>query len=176
MTLARVVVAVLAVVVMGCASPAPSATPPPSRSSPEPAATTQAATRTAAATPSAAPGELPPDAALLVAEGDPVVGQLGSYTWGQAGSDSPWLPGAAAVVDGAMSLRFGLSFDVPVAEWQARYSPPGEPAPERPVGLDAGALPLEVASPPDGSWTVALTVVFAGGRGDATYYWRIEVR
>ncbi len=168
MTRLRVATAVLAVLVMGCASPAPSNAPPaslPQASAPgshAPATTT-------------VPGDVPPDAALLVPDGDPVIGQLGSYTWGDSGSDSPWLPGAIAPADGSRSLRFGLSFDVPVAEWRARYATPGEAAPARPVGLAVGALPLEVAAPPVGSWTVALTVVFAGGRGDATYYWRVEI-
>ena len=36
----------------------------------------------------------PPAATLAVEGGDPVAGQLGSFTWNGGGSDSPWLPGA----------------------------------------------------------------------------------
>ena len=35
----------------------------------------------------------PPAATLAAEGGDPVAGQLGSYTWAGGGSDSPWLPG-----------------------------------------------------------------------------------
>ena len=172
MTPLRVTAAILAVLVMGCAMPAP----PSSSASPgEPSAPGSAPGSPPAPTTSTVPDGEPPSAALLVPNGDPVIGQLGSYTWGQAGSDAPWLPGTIATADGSRSLRFGLSFDVPVAEWRARYATPGDVAPARPVALAVGALPLEVAAPPVGSWTVALTVVFAGGRGDATYYWRVEI-
>ena len=34
----------------------------------------------------------PPAASIAVEGGDPVTGQLGTFTWGDGGSDSPWLP------------------------------------------------------------------------------------
>src|SRR6266576_2728071 len=40
----------------------------------------------------------PPSAALAADGGDPVVGQLGTYTWLDGGSDSPWLPGTTIAV------------------------------------------------------------------------------
>ena len=40
----------------------------------------------------------PPAASLAVEGGDPVTGQLGTFTWGDGGSDSPWLPGAPIAV------------------------------------------------------------------------------
>ena len=40
----------------------------------------------------------PPAATLAADGGDPAVGQLGSYTWLDGGSDSPWLPGTPLTV------------------------------------------------------------------------------
>ena len=40
----------------------------------------------------------PPAATLAVEGGDPVTGQLGTFTWGDGGSDSPWLPGSPIAV------------------------------------------------------------------------------
>ena len=40
-------------------------------------------------------GDGPPDAELAAEGGDPVTGQLGTYIWAGAGSDSPWLRGSA---------------------------------------------------------------------------------
>jgi hypothetical protein len=118
---------------------------------------------------------VPPEAALIAGVGDPIPGQLGSYTWRETGSDSPWLPGSPVTVDPGRSLRFGLSFEAPVAGWEARYATPGDPSPSRPVGLRNGAVPLEVELPPPGEWSVALTVAYGRGLGTATYYWLVRV-
>ena len=59
--------------------PPPPATPRPRRGGPE----------------SSPPSSWEPPVASLAAEGgDPVAGSLGSFTWGDGGSDSPWLAGA----------------------------------------------------------------------------------
>ncbi len=166
-----------AAIVAGCGSPLV----PSDRATEAPAATSSAvpsATPIAPASmavPSTEPGAVPPDAALLAAGADPVPGQLGSYVWRETGSDAPWLPGSPVTVESGRSLRFGLSFAVPVADWSARYAPPGEPSPDRPTGLANGAAPLEVAPPPSGEWTVALGVTLGQGLGSATWYWRVRV-
>jgi hypothetical protein len=166
-----------AVIASACGStPVPSerATEPPAPVS-APVSSTAAMTPAPSAAPSTEPGAVPPDAALLAGAGDPVRGQLGSYVWRETGSDSPWLPGSPVTIEPGRSLRFGLSFEVPVTDWSARYAPPGEPSPGTPVGLVNGAAPLEVTPPPSGDWTLALTVTFGQGLGSATWYWRVRV-
>ena len=53
--------------------------------------------------------ERPPDATLAADGGDGVAGQLGSYTWRGAGSDSPWLPGTPIAVGAGepLTVRIG---------------------------------------------------------------------
>lgn len=166
MTRRQLVPVLVAVLVMACAGPTPS--PRPVGSNPP-----------ASAAPSASPvtilGDLPPEAALLVRDGDPVVGQLGGYTWGDTGSDAPWLPGTPATVDATRSLRFALSFEVPVDSWSARYAPAGDLSPTVSTPLDIGGASLEVEPPAAGRWSLSLTITFGGGLGSATYYWQVEV-
>jgi hypothetical protein len=67
------------------------------------------------------PASAEPPAASLAAEGgEPVTGQLGSFTWHGAGSDSPWLPGAPVHVGDGEPLTVVLADDIPVTEWTAR--------------------------------------------------------
>ena len=56
----------------------------------------------------------PPAASLAVEGGDPVVGQLGSFTWGDGGSDSPWLPGAPIPVGAGERLTVAIADGVGV--------------------------------------------------------------
>ena len=152
-------VACVALTAVACGSPGPTASP------------------STTSTPVAAslPADRPPDAALLVPDGEPVVGQLGGYVWRDAGSDAPWLPGTAVTVSPTRPLVFALSVDTPVEGWTARYAPPGNAFPTGPVPLAAGSTPLEIVPPPSGTWTVALRVTFGDGLGDAAYYWRVRV-
>jgi hypothetical protein len=111
-----------------------------------------------------------------VAEGgDPVVGSLGSYAWGNAGSDSPWLRGAPIRVGAGEPMTVAVADDVPVASWRARYAPSSASDPAGATALGAGVGLPTFAAPPDGSWTVEVHVTFAEGLGDATYFWRLEV-
>jgi hypothetical protein len=152
-------VALVASTAVACGSSGPTAAPTPT--SPGAAPT--------------GPAGQPPDAALLVPDGDPVVGQLGGYVWRDAGSDSPWLPGTPVTVAPTRPLLFALSADVPVEGWTARYAPPGNAFPTGPVPLAAGSTQLEIVPPPSGTWTVSLRVTFGNGLGDATYYWHVRV-
>ncbi len=166
----------VALLLAACAGPAP--TPSPAASEPvgsPPPIPSPVASPPPLPSPVASPGTVPPDASLIVPDGDPVVGQLGGYTWGDTGSDAPWLPGTPATVDGTAPLRFGLSFDAPISDWSARYAPTGDLSPVVSAGLERRGAPLEVGPPPPGTWSVAMTVTFAGGRGSATYYWEVEV-
>src|SRR4051812_37540605 len=63
----------------------------------------------------------PPAAALAVEGGDPVDGQLGTYVWGDGGSDSPWLHGALITVGAREPLSVALRPDQQIASWSARF-------------------------------------------------------
>jgi hypothetical protein len=126
-----------------------------------------------AATPSSTE---PPAATLGVEGGDPVAGQLGSFTWNGAGSDSPWLPGSPIAVGNGERLTVVLADGAAVADWSARRVAAGTTDGTGAVGLGNGGPPVTFAAPPAGHWSVQVTVRFAGGIGSATYYWAITVR
>lgn len=119
----------------------------------------------------------PPDAALAAEGGDPVVGQLGSYTWRGAGSDSPWLPGSPIAVGAGEPLEVRLAGQPLVGDWRARVTP-GDAAPGRPIrplGHGSGAIGFAAPGEP-GLWSVAVELTFVDGSGSATYFWALEVR
>jgi hypothetical protein len=118
----------------------------------------------------------PPAATLAVEGGDPVAGQLGSYTWNGNGSDSPWLPGTPITVGVGERLAVSLDPDVGVAMWSARRVAAGTSDGAGAVGLGDDAPPVAFAAPAAGHWSVQLTVGFAGEVGSATYYWDVTVR
>jgi hypothetical protein len=126
------------------------------------------------ASPSVAVG--PPAATLAVDGGDPVAGQLGSYTWSGNGSDSPWLPGAPITVGAGELLTARLDPDAEVASWSARRVAAGTSDGAGAVELGEGAAPIAFAAPATGHWSVQLTVGFAGELGSASYYWDVTVR
>ena len=103
-------------------------------------------------------------------------GQLGSYTWGGVGSDSPWLPGAPIAVGAREPLAVTFAGGPPVARWTARRARAGATSPVGAVPAGGGTGPIAVDAPASGSWTLAVTVEFAGGIGSATWYWRLDVR
>jgi hypothetical protein len=139
-----------------------------------------ASSSTAAASPSTVipspTADRPPDARLAAEGGDSVVGQLGSYTWADGGSDSPWLPGAPITVGVGEPLTIGFEPPVGVDSWGARVVPSTADGPDGAAILDQGAGPPAFAIPAAGSWTVEVRVVFADGAGDASYFWKVEVR
>ena len=118
----------------------------------------------------------PPPASLSAEGGDPVAGQLGSYTWGDVGSDSPWLPGAPLAVGAREPLAVTFGGGPAVASWTARRARAGATSPVGAVPAGGGAGPVAIDAPAAGSWTLAVTVEFAGGIGSATWYWRLDVR
>jgi hypothetical protein len=117
----------------------------------------------------------PPSARLSADGGDPVVGQLGTYIWAEGGSDSPWLPGAPIAVGAGEPLTVTLDPAVAVESWRARSVPSTADGPDGASILGAGGGDPSFAAPSAGSWTVEVHVVFAGGAGDANYFWRLEV-
>lgn len=151
---------------VGSATPA-ATTPPPDQASSPPAGT--------AAPTDSVPLDAPPAAAMFVEGGDPVAGQLGTYVWGDGGSDSPWLPGAPITVGVGERAAVTFTPGVSVASWRARFLPSTADGPDRAAALGAGAGEPTFGAPPVGSWTVVVDVVFAGGLGDAMYYWLVTV-
>jgi hypothetical protein len=142
---------------------------------PEPTSATSAPTATPT-TPPAAPAATPPAASLSAEGGDPVVGQLGSYTWSGSGSDSPWLPGAPIPVGAREPLTVTLAGGPPVSQWSARRTRAGATDPIGALSAGSGNGPIAIDAPASGSWTLAVSMTFAGERGSATWYWRLDVR
>jgi len=121
------------------------------------------------------PSTQPPTASLAAEGGDPVAGQLGSYTWLDGGSDSPWLPGAPLSVGAGEPLTVTLGDAVAVADWSARQVPAGTTNGTGAAGLGGGGPPIAFAAPGTGIWSVQVTVRFGADLGSATYYWRLAV-
>ena len=113
---------------------------------------------------------------LAVEGGDPVTGQLGTFTWGDGGSDSPWLPGAPIAVGTGEQLTVTIGDGVGVATWSARRVPAGTTDGSGAVGLGTDGPPIAFGAPETGSWSVQVTVDFDGGLGSASYYWLVTVR
>ena len=182
-TVRREAVAMLAIALLAgaCASAGPSGSAGPSVAGSTPPSDEPALT------PSAVPSPLvttslsatePPDASLAVEGGDPVAGQLGTFLWGDGGSDSPWLPGSPIAVGAGERLTVTIA-GVDVATWSAKRVPAGTTGGSgatAPMGLGTGGPPIAFDAPESGSWSVQVTVDFDGGLGSATYYWLVTVR
>jgi hypothetical protein len=117
----------------------------------------------------------PPAASIAEEGGDPVVGDLGSFTWQNSGSDSPWIPGTPIRVGAGEHLTLSLADPVAIENWQADYVPRADLQAVPSVGLGEGtAEPISFDAPPPGQWSVSVSVWFAVG-GSAAYYWSVEV-
>jgi len=175
--LAAVVVAIVA----GACATVPATVPASGTPAPSPAVTTPSMV---APTPLTAPVSTiaptvrsePPAASISVEGGDPVVGQLGTFTWGNGGSDSPWLPGSPVAVGTGEHLTVTIADGAGMATWSARRVPAGTSDGSGAVGLGTGGPPVSFEAPPVGSWSVQVAVDFDGGLGSATYYWHVTVR
>lgn len=172
----------LVLVMAGCSStgiPAPSPTgPAPATVSPVPSMPSTSLPSAPVPTPAAAetvPADGPPAAQLAAEGGDPVTGQLGTYVWGDGGSDSPWLPGASLAVGAGEPLTVTFRSSAAVATWRARSVPSTADGPAGASVLGEGAGSPTFRAPASGSWTVEVHVIFDGGVGDASYFWRLEV-
>jgi hypothetical protein len=116
----------------------------------------------------------PPVAVLTYPGGQPTAGDLGTYIYRGAGSDSPWLPGEPVTVPavGALGEVF-LSEPLTVTDWQARVAPAGR-VPRigegSQIAAGEGSMAFEL---PTGAWTLQLSVRFGDGIGEATWYWQL---
>ena len=118
----------------------------------------------------------PPEALLAVEGGDPVMGQLGTNTWKNGGSDAPWLRGAPITVGAGepLTVTFLPGFDV--ASWRTRYVPAASDGQSGGASLGEGVGQPTFQAPAAGSWTVDVTVTFHVENGRADYYWRLDVQ
>ena len=168
----------------GPASPIPS--PTPSAPAPATASTTveaSASPTVTASTPLASALQPdptltpPPDATLQVDGGDPVIGELGSWTWMNAGSDAPYLPGFPIHVGAGERLVFTMTVPVPIESWYVQRVPPSSiPNSTGVVGMGEGiGDTIWFEAPPDGTWALSVSVLFANSRGGAAYYWQVTV-
>lgn len=171
----RSVLAILPVALLAsaCATAGPSGSVVPSTQATTPTPTEVIATPSPAGSLSA---NEPPAATLAVDGGDPVTGQLGSFIWGDGGSDSPWLPGSPIAVGTGERLTVALADGVGVATWSAKRVSAGTTDGSGAVGLGTGGPPIAFDAPGPGSWSVQVTVDFDGGLGSASYYWLVAVR
>jgi hypothetical protein len=118
----------------------------------------------------------PPGASLAVEGGEPVQGQLGTFTWRNAGSDAPWLDGSPIRIGAGERLTLTLGDPVRVANWTASRVPPGNRDGSGAIGMgDGSAEPVAFDAPPPGAWSVRVEVWFSDSLGSASYYWLLNV-
>jgi hypothetical protein len=117
----------------------------------------------------------PPVAALAAEGGDPVDGQLGTYTWGDGGSDAPWLPGARVAVGAGEPLTVTFRPETMIATWSAGSVPAAADGPADATALGQGSGQPRFAAPDGGTWTVEIRVVFGNSAGKASYFWQLAV-
>lgn len=127
----------------------------------------------ASASASAGPTDPQPPVAVLAVDARPgVAGSLGTYTFRGAGSDAPWLPGAALPVGGGGTARVDLVPDVGVATWRVKRAPPGDPDGAAAQQIASGSGPI--AFPIDAvAGTILVDVEFADAQGSAAWFWRV---
>lgn len=118
----------------------------------------------------------PPAASIAVEGGDPVVGELGTFTWMNGGSDAPWLDGSPIHVGAGETLVLALAEDFPIATWKVSRVAPGSRDGVGAVAMGQGSgEPITFHAPPPGSWSVVVSVRFAVNDGTALYFWLIDV-
>ncbi len=172
-----VVIVGLGLAIAACtAQPEASSVPSSATSAPSAVASPPGATPTPPTLPPAS--SAPPTAALAVEGGDPVAGQLGSFTWGGGGSDSPWLPGAPLELGAGEPITVSLEPETPVAEWTASRVDAGVTDGSGAVSLGSGSGPIAFTSPEaeTGTWSVLVDVRFGDDLGSAAYYWRLTIK
>ena len=118
----------------------------------------------------------PPAASIAVDGGDPVVGELGSFTWQNSGSDSPWLDGNPIHIGSGETLTVTFAETVAIETWTASRVDSTTLDGSIAVGLGEGTLdPVAFSGPPKGTWSVNVNVWFVDNVGSASYYWLVEV-
>jgi len=163
---AALAVLVVAALVVACDAGGPPATP----ASPSEALHASIPIDTLAAPPAAGLAGLadPADASLP--------GALGSYTWGEEGSDAPWIVPSSGG-RGGIGAELSVSFEPAVAAttWVARWAPISADAAGDVASAAEGTGRVLFTGPAAaGSWSLQLEAAFGAGR-NAVWYWRIEI-
>ena len=118
----------------------------------------------------------PPAASVSVDGGDPVVGQLGTFTWENGGSDAPWLDGSPINVGAGEQLTLTLAAPASIDDWRVSRVVPGNRDGIGAVAMAEGSgEPLTFEAPPTGTWSVEVSVAFNENRGTALYFWLVDV-
>jgi len=119
----------------------------------------------------------PPAASLQADGGDPVVGEVGSYTWNGGGSDSPWLQGSPIRVGAGEPLTVTLASGPAIGDWTVQRVAGGTSGGTGAVAMGSGeGTPIAFIAPGPGSWSILVNVRFAQGSDTAAYYWLLDVR
>jgi len=125
---------------------------------------------------------LPPGASLCGGGDAPVAGLLGTWTLDGSAVEAPW-PGAAALeaVEVNDAARLAVAFDdgTPIGAWTARLADAADvtAAGIRAVGQGdaSGAASIDLPALRSGAWVLEVHLTRADGRGEASYYWAIQV-
>ncbi len=176
------------VIVSGCSSAGPSDSSGPTEAAPASPGVPTADPDPAMSEPapaSEAPLPEPPGGILTAGAGPDgsTEGTLGSWTLDGFASDAPWLPtGSVAEATLQVGTRTTVGFGdrTPIGAWSASLATIEDVTGESRRGVGsgeaAGSPSITLAPLPAGSWVLAVTLRRADDRGDATYYWAIEVR
>jgi hypothetical protein len=188
MALAGLVLTVVVAAACGTGGP-PQASPPaviatsvPSSSAIAGQATPAIQTASPAAldpTPVPTPDTAQPPAAILAGDsmaGEPQVASLGTYTWGDQGSDAPWIVARGGnEVKAGTPLQVSLDPSMTPASWTARWAPvAGDGVGDVASSQDGSGSPSLLAPAATGWWSLQLEAHFGQGHS-AVWYWRLEV-
>lgn len=173
------------------APPSPTATPATTPTAPS------AAPTAAASIPASTAGEAPPLAELRAAGGPLVPGKQGSWCYASACADivvgpADALPEIRLPEVGAL-IELALPAPHRFVYWRAVYRDAEDETAEEMVLAEGGSRPdpdvvqpsgstppseltsVAFEGPPSGSWVLRISLAFAGGLGDAAYYWHAVV-
>ena len=119
----------------------------------------------------------PPVASLMGGGAGPVAGELGTFSWGGLGSDSPWVV-PTMDLHVAVGVALAVTVDPGIAQerWTAAWAPVRDEAAGAVEAVaEGGRGPVELTSPGQpGAWGLLVELHFEGGQR-AAWYWSVDV-
>ena len=125
----------------------------------------------------------PPDAVLVLPDGRTVTGVLGSYSFGDRGSDAPWIGAGAlretAVPPGA-EVRIRFADGSRIGAWNASLADAADVTGSSAAGIGGREEPtppvgeISTGPPPAGRHVLGVHLILADGRGDGMYFWLLR--
>jgi hypothetical protein len=108
--------------------------------------------------------------------GGALPGSLGSWTWGDAGDDAPWIvPSDGGTTRVGAGLAVALDPGARPSSWVARWAPVDGGTAGDALETAEGTGPVRLDAPARaGAWSLQLDARFGPGAG-ATWYWLVEV-